>query len=85
LAGARLFYEKIGQNVALFWFGLRNVVILYSQAAIQIPMVDFPGFLETGSVEDIAVCDHTTRDTSSGSELRSFFKNSRSKLKIKNL
>jgi hypothetical protein len=25
LAGARLFDEKIRQNVALFWFGLRDV------------------------------------------------------------
>jgi hypothetical protein len=23
---------------------------------------DFPAFLETGLVEEIAVCDHTTRD-----------------------
>jgi hypothetical protein len=62
LAGARLFDEKIRQNVALFWFGLRNVGILYSQAAIQRPIVDFPAFLETGLAEKIAVCDHTTRD-----------------------
>jgi hypothetical protein len=35
---------------------------LYSQAAIQKPIVNFPAFLETGLVEKIAVCDHTTRD-----------------------
>jgi hypothetical protein len=62
LAGVRLFDEKIRQNVALFWFGLRNVGILYSQAAIQRPIVEFPAFLKTGLVEKIAVCDYTTRD-----------------------
>jgi hypothetical protein len=60
LAGARLFDEKIRQNVALFWFGLRDVGILYSRAAIQRPIVDFPAFLETSLAEKIAVCDHTT-------------------------
>jgi hypothetical protein len=62
LAGACLFDEKIRQNVALFSFGLRDVGILYSQAAMQRPIVDFPAFLETGLTEKIAVCDHTTRD-----------------------
>jgi hypothetical protein len=62
LAGARLFDEKIRQNVALFWFGLRNVGILYSQATIQRQVFDFPAFLETGLAEKIEVCDHTTRD-----------------------
>jgi hypothetical protein len=62
LAGACLYDEKICQNVAQFWFGLRDVGILYSQAAIQRPIVDFPAFQETGLAEKIAVCDHTTRD-----------------------
>jgi hypothetical protein len=30
-----LFDEKIRQSASLFWFGLRNVRILYSQAVIQ--------------------------------------------------
>jgi hypothetical protein len=54
--------KKIRQNGALLWFGLRNVGILYSQAAIQRPIVYFPSFLETGLAEKIAVFDHTTRD-----------------------
>jgi hypothetical protein len=62
LTGARLFDEKIDQNVALFWFGLWDAGILYSQAAIQRQIVDFPAFLETGLAEKIAVCDHTNRD-----------------------
>ena len=44
------------------WFGLRNVGILYSQATIQRPIVDFTAFLETGLTEKIAVCDYTTHD-----------------------
>jgi hypothetical protein len=35
LAGALLFDEKIRQSAALFWFGLRDVGILYSQAITQ--------------------------------------------------
>jgi hypothetical protein len=45
LAGALLFDEKIHQIAALFWFGVRDVEILYSQAAIQTINV-FPAFLE---------------------------------------
>jgi hypothetical protein len=59
LAGTHLFDEKIRQSVALFWFGLRDVGILY---LIQRPIVDFPAFLETGLAEKIAVCDHTSRN-----------------------
>ncbi len=62
LAGARLFDEIIRQSVALFWFGLRDVGIIYSQAVIQRPIADFPAFLETGLTEKIVVCDHTTHD-----------------------
>jgi hypothetical protein len=62
LASTRLFDEKIRQSVALLWFELWDVGILYSQAVIQRPIVDFPAFLETGLPEKIAVCDHTTRD-----------------------
>jgi hypothetical protein len=46
-----LFDEKIRQSVALIWFGLRVVGILYIQAVIQRPVVDFPAFLETGLAE----------------------------------
>jgi hypothetical protein len=35
LAGTLLFAEQIRQSAALFWFGLRNVEVLHSQAAIQ--------------------------------------------------
>jgi hypothetical protein len=45
------FDDKIHQKVALFWFGLRDVGILYSQAVIQRPIVYFPAFLETGLAE----------------------------------
>jgi hypothetical protein len=62
LAGALLFDEKIRQSSPLFWFGLRNDGILYIQAAIPRTIVKSPAFLEHGSAEKIAVCDHTTRD-----------------------
>jgi hypothetical protein len=35
LAGALSFDKKIRQSAALFWFGLRDVGILYSRAVIQ--------------------------------------------------
>ncbi len=35
LAGTLFFDEKIRQNAALFWFGFRDVRILYSRAVIQ--------------------------------------------------
>ncbi len=35
MPGSLLFDEKICQSAALFWFGLRDVGILYSQAVIQ--------------------------------------------------
>jgi hypothetical protein len=35
LAGAFLLAEKICQSAALFWFGLRDAGIIYSQAVIQ--------------------------------------------------
>jgi hypothetical protein len=34
-AGALLFNEKIRQSAALFWFGLRDVGILYLRVIIQ--------------------------------------------------
>jgi hypothetical protein len=46
LAGALLFDEKIRQSAALFWFGLRDVGILYSQAVIQRTIDVSPAFLE---------------------------------------
>ncbi len=62
LAGALLFVEKIRQRAALFWFGLWDVGIFYSQAVILRTIVDFPVFLEHGSAEKISVCAHTNRD-----------------------
>jgi hypothetical protein len=55
LAGTLLFDEKISQNAALFWFGLRDVRILYSRAVIQGTLDVSPAFLEQGSAEKIAV------------------------------
>jgi hypothetical protein len=46
----------------LLYFGLRNDVILYIQAAIPRTIVESPAFLELGSAKKIAVCAHTTRD-----------------------
>jgi hypothetical protein len=62
LAVALLFVEKIHQGDAQFWFGLRIVGFLQSQAVISRTIVDFPAFLDHGSAEKIAVCAHTTRD-----------------------
>jgi hypothetical protein len=55
LAGALLFDEKICQGVTVFWFGLRNVEILYLQAATQRAIDASPGIMEYGSVKKIAV------------------------------
>jgi hypothetical protein len=55
LAGALLFDEKIRQSAALFWFGLRDVGILYSRAVIQKTIDVSPPFLEHGSAEKISV------------------------------
>jgi len=51
LAGTLLFDEKIHQSAALFWFGLRDVGILYSRAVIQRKIDVFPAFLEHGLAE----------------------------------
>jgi hypothetical protein len=55
LPGALLFDEKIRQSTALFWFGLQDVGILYSQALIQRTIDVSPAFLDHSSVEKIAV------------------------------
>jgi hypothetical protein len=55
LPGALLFDEKIDQSAALFWFGLRDVGILYSGAVIQRTIDVSPAFLERGSAEKFAV------------------------------
>jgi hypothetical protein len=55
LAGALLFDEKIHQSAALFWFGLRDVGILYLRTVIQRAIDVSPAFLEHGSAEKIAV------------------------------
>jgi hypothetical protein len=62
LAGALLFDEKIRQRAAQFWFKLRDVGILHSQAVIQRTIVVSPAFLEHGSAEKIPVCAHTNHD-----------------------
>jgi hypothetical protein len=54
IIGALLFDEKIRHSAALFWFGLRNVGILYSQAVIQITIDLSPAFWEHGSAKKIA-------------------------------
>jgi hypothetical protein len=45
--------KKIRQSAALFWFGLRDVGILYSRAVIQRTNNVSPAFLEQGSAEKI--------------------------------
>jgi hypothetical protein len=67
LAGALLFDEIIHQSActlvdpnqkraaALFWFGLRNDVILYLRAETQRTIDISPVFLEHGSAKKIAV------------------------------
>jgi hypothetical protein len=50
-----LFDEEIRKSAALFWFGLQDVGILYSQAVIQGTIDVSPAFLEHGWVEKIAV------------------------------
>jgi hypothetical protein len=55
LTGALSFDEKIRQSAALFWFGLRNDVILYLRAAIQRTIDVSPAFLEHGLVKKVAV------------------------------
>jgi hypothetical protein len=62
LAGALLFDEKICQSAALFWFGLRDVRILYSRAVIQRTIDVSPSFLEHGLAEKIRVWAHANRD-----------------------
>jgi hypothetical protein len=70
LAGTLLFDEKIRQRVALFWFGLRDVGIIHSQAVIQRTIVVSPAFLEHGLAYKIAVYAHTTRDPNKGDDKR---------------
>jgi hypothetical protein len=54
LAGTFLFDEKIRQSAALFWFGLRDVGILYSRAVIQRTIDVSSAFLEHSFAEKIA-------------------------------
>jgi hypothetical protein len=42
-----MFDKKICQNAALFWFGLQDVGILYSQAVIQRKLMSLPHFWST--------------------------------------
>jgi hypothetical protein len=55
LAGAVLVDEKFPQSAALFWFGLRDIGILYSQAVIQRTTDVSSSFLEHDFEEKIAV------------------------------
>jgi hypothetical protein len=55
LAGTLLFNEKIHQSAALFWFGLRDIGVLFSQAVIQRTIDVSPAFLEHGLAEKIVV------------------------------
>jgi hypothetical protein len=54
LAGTLSFDEKIRQNVALFWFGLRNDELFYLQAAIHRTIDASPAFMEYGLAKKIA-------------------------------
>jgi hypothetical protein len=62
LAGTPLFYEKIRQRTALFWFGLRDVGIRHSQAVTQRTTIVSSAFLEHSSADKITVCAHTNCD-----------------------
>jgi hypothetical protein len=53
LAGTLLFEEKIRQSAALFWFGLRDVGTLYSQAVIQRTIDVSPAFLELEHMQTV--------------------------------
>jgi hypothetical protein len=55
LVGTLLFDKNIRQNVALFWFGLRDDGILYSQAVIKRKIEISQAFLEHGLAEKIVV------------------------------
>jgi hypothetical protein len=55
LAGSLSFDEKIRQNAALFWFGLRNDGIFYLPATTQRKIDNSPAFLEHGSAKKIVV------------------------------
>ncbi len=87
LAGTRLFDEKICQSAALFWFGIQDVWILYSQAIIQRTI---EAFLEHGSTEKIAIWAHANRDPKQAGGWFHFYmkrlrnKNSSKIFKIKN-
>jgi hypothetical protein len=88
LAGKLLFNEKIRQSAALLWFGLRNVEVFHSQAAIQRTIDVPPEFLEHGStrfehMQTVIQTSRRIRDlfAESGSELGSCFKYSALNLK----
>jgi hypothetical protein len=62
LAGTLLLDEKIHQSPALFWFGLRNDVILYLRAATQRPIDVSPAFMKYGLAKKIAALTHANRE-----------------------
>jgi hypothetical protein len=55
LGRAHLFDEKIRQSAAGFWFGLRDVEILYSRVVIQ-GTIDIPAFLKQRYGGKIRTC-----------------------------
>jgi hypothetical protein len=66
LARALSFDEKIRQNVALLWYGLRNDEIFYLQAAIQRTIEASPAFMEYGLAKKIAGWAHANREQGGG-------------------
>jgi hypothetical protein len=53
---------KIHQSGGLFWFGLRNDVIIYLRAAIQRTIDASPALMEYGLTKNIAAWTHANRD-----------------------
>jgi hypothetical protein len=61
LAVALLFAEKSAKVLLYFGLDCGLLDLFYSQAVIPRTIVEFPAFLEHGSVEKIAVCAHTVQ------------------------
>jgi hypothetical protein len=56
-----------------FSFGMLEFLqIFFAQAVIQRTIDDFPAFLETGLVEKISDCVHTTRVPNKNEEIEAF-------------
>ncbi len=61
MAGALLYLIKKSAKMLFFWFGLRDVGILYSQAGIQRTIDVSPAFLEHGLARS-GFLAHANRD-----------------------